>query len=457
MFCRQCGFELVDEASFCTRCGAPRDVPQHGGQAPCTRDDGAGNPNEARVPERDLGKRRADAHGTSPQAGHRKASATKFVVGGIVGVLVLVGAVFGWQYYGTHRSVSVPVYIEAPGYESASDSKIPLHVSGQTVGGESIDRDFYLDEAASASFQIPRGSYEVTVPASPLMENGHLFETDAVKEEIVVSDLGAKKKNSSEPLSIQFTVMDPSRMTDDALGRARAAAIESGMTASRVDELAKSSDQIRVASYSWDDAAGYPVIRSSVENDRAIESVNAAIKRDFETENVKTSGMFGVEKTNKIVVTRFSGRRATIYESRYSNSSGAAHGVGSFVVRNFDLVTGDELSGFKTMDIDESYGCDLVEASIMAFEREHEGGAWTGVYGKAKDMIASKQLVLIPCSDGLRVVCQPYSIGDYASTSTGICLRVTDGEGKGVADGQMQDLRDLSVPVTTRVKLYESA
>ena len=74
----------------------------------------------------------------------------------IVGYLV-------WITLAQPKTVQVSFQIDAPGYGATTDPKIPLHLSGTTLEGMSVDGNVYLSDI-SDTVAVQPGSHTVTAP-----------------------------------------------------------------------------------------------------------------------------------------------------------------------------------------------------------------------------------------------------------------------------------------------------
>lgn len=125
----------------------------------------------------------------------------------------------------------VAVAITAPGYTSDA-TRIPLHVTGADSSGAAVDTTEYVG-ADDASFKVNPGTYQVTVVASPILEDGTLFQVPDTPIDLAVPDPNATgsssdgSKDATDAPSIAIAldpIADPLKVTDEQIEAAQNAA-----------------------------------------------------------------------------------------------------------------------------------------------------------------------------------------------------------------------------------------
>ena len=78
--------------------------------------------------------------------------------------------------------------VVAPGYTEGS-TRIPLHVVGTNLDGEVVDQTAYV-VGTGAGLQLAQGDYQATVEASPILEDGSLYEVPNTVINVSVHEIG---------------------------------------------------------------------------------------------------------------------------------------------------------------------------------------------------------------------------------------------------------------------------
>lgn len=244
MFCENCGAQIPDDSTYCTECGwrvsggAPQEqtVP-HQPASPVTPP--AMPPRWSQQPQTT-----APRHLAPAPAEH---DGTKKVLAGIIIAAVLVFSVLaGWLWTRTRKSAdnaqpagnaqTVQFKIVAPGYQSATDSPIPLHVSGTNARQAAVERDVFVSDSSNASVDLEPGDYAVTVPASPLLSGGDMYQTDNIEVNVNIDDSG-QLTTPEDQLVIDLPLADPNTVTAEDIENAEAWAKKSGMDQGKVESL----------------------------------------------------------------------------------------------------------------------------------------------------------------------------------------------------------------------------
>lgn len=223
MICPYCSSENPDDARFCGVCGATTESFTQ--QA--AFDSGIPAPESAPV----------EAAASTPNRNKKI-----FIITACACAIIVIAAIafaVVWQFIqdGNRRAAQphkVTVSIQASGY-SDSDTRIPIQVTGSTYGSSNVDELFFVN-AAGEGIELPKGEYELSVPASPLTQDGILYkvpnetvslvvpketgdddEVDARESSIVTMEKNTAADESDEDINkaYEYAMKDPEQ-TDQA-------------------------------------------------------------------------------------------------------------------------------------------------------------------------------------------------------------------------------------------------
>lgn len=291
--CPRCGAPLKPGAAFCSVCGAPvggsgvtppataptpAQAPAPAPRAPLPHDTAAWQPAGAA----DAGGAAAGGRDVRPEAsegapkGTRRRRRGAAVAVAVVLVACAAGAGAWWVTTGglgqvttavgnaLGGKVSVPVHVVAPNYTYGA-TRIPLRVQGTSDAGDAVDETVYVD-GDDASISVAPGTYQLTVVASPILEDGSLYELPADPVELVVpdsskgqsdggsssggssdggsSDAGSSDAGSSPTITLT-PVSDASQVTDEQIEAARQAAAADPEDGGKSEALASAATMLR--------------------------------------------------------------------------------------------------------------------------------------------------------------------------------------------------------------------
>lgn len=259
-FCDVCGAPLEGHERFCTSCGAPVATPTDEEPSEAERPDETeaippadSSPTKETEPNEGTTVQPSpdDVQGSKPdgeKGNGNKGRRTKVLVA--VALLLVVAAVVGvlalTQHGGSPTSTepesqTISLKFVTPNYSEKTDSKIPLKVTGKTSTGEKYDKTFYVSPSKS-QLKVPTGTYELSMPASPLLASGDIYELPKPVS-LDTKEAAGKSADSSngDVPTVTFKVKPAKDATKDDVAAAKASAKESGLKADRIENLTKAA------------------------------------------------------------------------------------------------------------------------------------------------------------------------------------------------------------------------
>lgn len=267
MICENCKVSVPEGAAFCPKCGSPIGTP---------------------VPP-------APNQSKPGLAGKQKG----LIAGGVVLVLLLlIGAVFLLFGAGSTKAAVVDdgstakkhlvkVTNSISGLDTETGTKIPLQVTGQDANGMDYDFRYYVD---SEGMMLPEGAYTVKVAASPIAQDGTIYDVSGAETEAKVDANGFDREGG---LDISLEACDSSKVTDEQLNAAYEAAMGGGAKDAETAESLKS-----IATQKRDEAvAAAEAARKEAQEKAAAE---AAEKKQAAIDAAKESGLNLYEGTVRV-------------------------------------------------------------------------------------------------------------------------------------------------------------
>lgn len=268
MYCTNCGAKVRDDASFCPNCGwsVPRKSERPG--------------NAARNSSNSLASSDKPAIETMSAKQERlkhRATRVKVSVACILLVSIAVTGALLYMHstagFDGNRDISegedsttltpqpVSIVINAPGY-SSSATRIPLHIMGTDLAGAEIDTTEYVG-VDDTSLQLSPGTYQVKVLASPILENGSVYQVPDDPIELSVPDSSDNENSanasgdtsavSSDSNAASFSITlepaaNPLMVTEEQIETSKEAAASDPKDNGKGAELAKvASDALETA------------------------------------------------------------------------------------------------------------------------------------------------------------------------------------------------------------------
>lgn len=191
-----------------------------------------------------------------PAARARSAAVVAICVSVVVIAASAVGIVAGLRQAEERERLAmpheVPLTIVAPGYDAASDTPVPLSVTGSDASGREVSRT--LGVSLEDQLELGAGSYDLRVVASPLTAAGVVYEVpdEACHLEVPV---GAPER-LEEGCSFELSPMGADGLSEDALAEALADSVEAARGVGCEEELAQSHAQTAFAHYEglWEES-----------------------------------------------------------------------------------------------------------------------------------------------------------------------------------------------------------
>lgn len=221
-YCSKCGTPLRGNERFCGSCGAPVEVPSAEGRL----------------------------EGAAASSATKKNGKARVLIPLALDILaVVVVAVVVLTQQGTTStspaSESQPITLKfvTPNYDEETDSEIPLEVKGNTTAGAEYDETFYISPS-NPQLEMPAGTYELSLPASPLMATGDIYTLP----EPVDLDTKSMASDGEDTPEVTFEVKPAQDVAKDDIDAAKAAAQASGFDADRIEGLANVAVRKQTAS-----------------------------------------------------------------------------------------------------------------------------------------------------------------------------------------------------------------
>lgn len=230
MYCPRCGVQNPDGSKFCKSCGVQlvsEDVPV-AAAASTQPSTSYSNSNT----ERTTGSKRR----------HVPKKLALLVV--ILAAVAVAGGVW-WKvdydrktaeaaaqqaaWDADHADHEVRINFVAPSYDSSA-TRIPIHVTGTDLDQQAVDQQFYVN-TDNPSIALKKGEYQVSVVASPILQDGSLYSVPTGSVSLSVDGSGGEGDANGGDGQVLCTpeidlseITDYSSVSDDQISAARSAA-----------------------------------------------------------------------------------------------------------------------------------------------------------------------------------------------------------------------------------------
>lgn len=251
MFCRKCGNELPDKASFCAKCGTPVADAAEPAAEPARELE----PLEASAVAVQAQPEEAVAHDGTP----RKRKRTSVIIAAVLAVVAVAAVV-------VVAAVAIPAMNKAGSVELRFDTEaagvqdgavMPVHVVGTDAEGNSVN-EYATITADSPTITLPEGTYVVEPAGDPVSGDGSIYRTAAdqsAQVDVVVANQSLFSKEyeasvngtSGAAVSFSYTHMPVDKVTAADVEATKAWAAQIGDT-SAADAFEKAySDHYHVS------------------------------------------------------------------------------------------------------------------------------------------------------------------------------------------------------------------
>jgi len=184
------------------------------------------------------------AHCGKPIAQKQGPSRLVLVTIAMVAIAVIACvAIFGVSSHSTPVGTAhVELKVIAPEY-SEDDSPIPLLVEGKSNVGDAVHEVVYADANGDGGIELPAGSYNVSLVASPLCKSGRLYASKAKATVLEVAEEACRADKYVSCPDIELEVVSDDEMAPELVEQAYAAALDSGFDADKADAYRKTTQK----------------------------------------------------------------------------------------------------------------------------------------------------------------------------------------------------------------------
>lgn len=184
------------------------------------------------------------------ESGKKKRTKLWAVIGVIVAIVIGITAAIAVGYGGAYlyfnaqaaKAYGVPLVVNAKGLDTDRGTKISVHATGKDSKDNGVDSVFYIG-SSSSNIALKPGDYSLAIEASPIAEDGTIYDTkDAVTKVSIAKDgkTDVEKEITIEPIPAE-------EVTDEQIEAAYNAAKDSGIDASKLDDLKEKAQKRRNA------------------------------------------------------------------------------------------------------------------------------------------------------------------------------------------------------------------
>ena len=274
MFCGQCGTNNPQNARFCRACGAALVSPDANGNSPESQvypaetpvaaglGAASGNAAQATSNEQINQSDQIPAYLSQENpseetptetvsAPNRKKSKGKLIAIIVAIAIVIIAAVIGALLYfndqadkSLHLTHAVLIDIEAENYNE-NDTLIPVQVNGSDIDGNPVDGVRFVN-AYGEGIELTKGDYQFSFPASPLTEDGILYNTPTQAIQVQLGeDLEAGQTvDIRTEVQVHFTRSTALDQTDEMIDNAYRYAVLVPDQTARAEELKEVTEQV---------------------------------------------------------------------------------------------------------------------------------------------------------------------------------------------------------------------
>lgn len=198
-------------------------------------------------------------------------------------VVVLVAAVAGvawcmvdqhnkqvWEQ--EHKTYPVNLTVLAQGYDPQSSTPIPVVISGNDFEGNAVSVEALAGTATCSEIDLMRGTYLLSVSASPFAADGSMFDVSGTTSEFDVTGDGQTGQGN---VSVSMVKLDDSQITEDTINASKdkltSLGYDEGTLAPFVDAAEDKAQQTQVSAQLADAKAKFSA---------ELEQLNSDFKND---------------------------------------------------------------------------------------------------------------------------------------------------------------------------------
>ncbi|CCY06116.1 putative uncharacterized protein [Eggerthella sp. CAG:1427] len=144
---------------------------------------------------------------------NKLAKKTKIIIAVVVAAVLVLGGLLAWflidqhnkaVWEQEHKEYPLDLTIVADGYDAETSSPIPIQIEGTDFESNSISIETLVSADMTEPIKLMRGTYTISVSASPFLEDGSMFDVSAGTAEFEVvgdsdsGDQGAVSDNQAD-------------------------------------------------------------------------------------------------------------------------------------------------------------------------------------------------------------------------------------------------------------------
>lgn len=186
--------------------------------------------------------------GTAKETEPAKANSKKkaIIIAAVVVALVVCG-LLAWflvdqhnrqVWEQEHKAYPVNLTLVAEGYDSSTSTPIPVQIEGTDFEGNSVSTETLVGSNGAEPISLMRGNYTLSVTASPISEDGTMFDvSESASEFEVVGD--SNEGEGQGRATITFSPIAVEAMTEDLVNASAEKLVELGYSQ---EEITKFTD-----------------------------------------------------------------------------------------------------------------------------------------------------------------------------------------------------------------------
>lgn len=186
---------------------------------------------------------------SSSSEGSKKRSNKKRVIVAAVILVVLIAAGFvAWflvdqhskeVWEQEHKEYPINITVTADGYDSKTSSPIPILIEGTDFEGKPVSVEALSGTSESESLSLMRGTYTLTVTASPFLSDGSMFDVGKSKVDFEVTGDGESGQGNA---SVGLAVLDEASMSEEQIASSKDKLVSLGFNEEKAAEFADTAE-----------------------------------------------------------------------------------------------------------------------------------------------------------------------------------------------------------------------